>query len=130
MSEKEIFILIQKAIKIRENAYARYSNFAVGAIVIDENGNHFAGVNVENASYGLSICAERNAIFSAVTKGVRNIRVICVVGETSMPISPCGACRQVIKEFATEETIIILSNLEKKYKIFAMEELLPYGFSL
>jgi len=130
MSEKEILILIQKAIKIRENAYARYSNFAVGAIVIDENGNHFAGVNVENASYGLSICAERNAIFSAVTKGVRNIRVICVVGETSMPISPCGACRQVIKEFATEETIIILSNLEKKYKIFAMEELLPYGFSL
>lgn len=130
MSEKEILELIEETTEVRKNAYAKYSDFNVGAIVIDENGKHFKGVNVENASYGLSICAERNAIFSAVTNGMKNIKIICVVGKTLRPISPCGACRQVMKEFSSDETIIVLANLDKKYKIFTMEELLPYGFSL
>lgn len=128
MIEKEILSLIDKCMENMDNAYAKYSNFNVSALVIDEKERIFKGVNVENASYGLSICAERNAIFSAVTNGMKKLKVICVIGNTNEPISPCGACRQVIKEFATSDTLIILSNIKKEYKVFTIEELLPYGF--
>lgn len=130
MQEKEILDLIQEAIDARENAYAPYSNFKVGAVVIDENGTHFKGANVENASYGLSNCGERSAIFAAVSQGMKKIKAICVVADTTGPVSPCGACRQVIKEFSDNDTVIILGNLKKDYKIMNMEELLPYGFQL
>lgn len=130
MQEKEILDLIQEAIDARENAYAPYSNFKVGAVVVDENGTHFKGANVENASYGLSNCGERSAIFAGVSQGMKKIKVICVVADTTGPVSPCGACRQVIKEFADNDTVIILGNLKKDYKIMDMEELLPYGFQL
>ncbi len=128
MSEKEIFDLIEEAIEARENAYVKYSGFKVGAVVIDDKGNHYKGVNVENASYGLTNCGERTAIFSAVTNGMKRIAVICIVGDTTGPVSPCGACRQVIKEFSDNETAVILANLKKEYKIFSVDELLPYGF--
>lgn len=130
MTEEEILYLIDQCIENMENAYAKYSNFSVSAVVMDDKEQISKGVNVENASYGLSICAERNAIFSAVTNGMKKIKIICVIGNTSEPISPCGACRQVIKEFAMSDTIIILSNLKKEYKVFTIEELLPYGFVL
>jgi cytidine deaminase len=130
MNEKEILELIDEAIEARENAYAKYSGFKVGAVVIDERGNHYRGANVENASYGLSNCGERTAIFSGITDGMEKISVICVVGDTTGPVSPCGACRQVIKEFSYEDTAIILANLKKDYIILSMEELLPYGFEL
>lgn len=128
MEEREILLLIDEAIEAREKAYAPYSNFKVGAVVVDENGNHYSGANVENASYGLSNCGERSAIFAAVSRGMKKIKIVCVVADTSGPVSPCGACRQVIKEFADKDTIIILGNLKKDYKIMNMEELLPYGF--
>ncbi|MGL4533733.1 MAG: cytidine deaminase [Fusobacteriaceae bacterium] len=128
MKEKDILKLIDEAIVAREGAYAPYSKFKVGAVVVDENNKHYNGCNVENASYGLSNCGERTAIFSAVSSGMKKIKMIAVVADTSGPVSPCGACRQVIKEFGDEDTVIILGNLKKDYKIMTMEELLPYGF--
>lgn len=128
MKEKEILELIDEAIVAREGAYAPYSKFKVGAVVVDENNKHYKGCNVENASYGLSNCGERTAIFSAVSSGMKKIKMIAVVADTSGPVSPCGACRQVIKEFGDEDTVIILGNLKRDYKIMTMEELLPYGF--
>lgn len=128
MEEKEIQAWIQKAIKAREYAYAPYSKFLVGAVLVDESGREYTGVNVENTSYGLSICAERNSIFSAVAQGMKKISLLCVVGDTEEPIQPCGACRQVILEFATADTKIILSNLQGKYEIYSIEELLPKSF--
>lgn len=130
MEKKQILSYIDRAIVARENAYAKYSNFKVGAIVIDENDNLYKGVNVENSSYGLSNCAERSAIFSGISNGMKKIKVVCIVGDTKDPISPCGACRQVINEFSDNKTIIILANLNKEYKIYKIEELLPYGFKL
>ncbi|WP_429188469.1 cytidine deaminase [Fusobacterium sp. PH5-44] len=130
MTKDEILYLINECIKNIGNAYAKYSDFNVSAIVVDDKDRMFKGVNVENASYGLSMCAERNAIFSAVTNGMKKIKVVCVIGNTSEPISPCGACRQVITEFATPETVIILSNMKKEYKVFTAAELLPYSFVL
>lgn len=130
MEEKKILEYLEKAISARENAYAPYSKFKVGAVVVDENGNEFLGANIENGSYGLSNCAERSAIFAAASNGMRELKLIAVVADTTKPVSPCGACRQVIKEFATDDTIIILGNLKKEYKIMNMEEILPYGFEL
>lgn len=130
MKEKEITKLIEKAIKIRENSYSPYSKFKVGALVIDEGDNVYTGVNVENGSFGLTNCAERTAIFSAVTGGMKNIKAIVVVADTTDPVSPCGACRQVISEFSNEDTLIILSNLNQDYIIMDLEGLLPYRFKL
>ncbi|MGL5355896.1 MAG: cytidine deaminase [Cetobacterium sp.] len=130
MTEKLILEYLDKAIEAREKAYAPYSNFFVGAVLVDENGIETSGANVENASYGLSNCAERSAIFAAASKGMKKIKLLAVVADTTGPVSPCGACRQVIKEFASEDIIIILGNLKKDYKIMSMEELLPYGFKL
>lgn len=128
ISEEKIKELIEEAIDARKKAYIPYSRFGVGALVIDERGNHFKGCNVENASFGLTNCGERTAIFNAVSQGMKSIDIIVVVADTSGPVSPCGACRQVIKEFSNENTMIILANLKKDYKIMTMEELLPYGF--
>lgn len=130
LDEKLILEYVDKAIIARENAYAPYSKFKVGAVLVDENGNETSGANIENASYGLSNCAERSAIFAAASKGMRKIKLIAVVADTTGPVSPCGACRQVIKEFADDDTIIILGNLKRDYKLMTMEELLPYGFEL
>ena len=130
ISEEKIKELIDEAILARENAYTPYSNFKVGALVIDEKGIHHSGCNVENGSFGLTNCGERTAIFNGISKGMKNIDIIVVVADTTGPVSPCGACRQVIKEFSTENTTIILANLKKDYKIMTMEELLPYGFTL
>ncbi|MGL5022682.1 cytidine deaminase [Cetobacterium sp.] len=130
LDEKLILEYVDKAIMARENAYAPYSKFKVGAVLVDENGNETSGANIENASYGLSNCAERSAIFAAASKGMRKIKLIAVVADTTGPVSPCGACRQVIKEFADDDTMIILGNLKRDYKLMTMEELLPYGFEL
>lgn len=128
MDEKKILELIDLAIEARESAYTPYSNFKVGALVIDTDGNYHKGCNIENASYGLSNCGERTAIFKAISEGMDKIDTIVVVADTQGPVSPCGACRQVIKEFSSNDTVIILANLNKEYKILSTEELLPYGF--
>lgn len=130
MDEKIVLELIKNAIEAREKAYAPYSKFKVGAAVLADNGKIYTGVNVENSSYGLTNCGERTAIFTAVTAGMKKITAIAIAAETENPVSPCGACRQVIYEFSDSNTIIILSNLKGEYKIMGVEELLPYGFKL
>lgn len=120
--------LLAAALAARKNAYAPYSKFAVGAAVRTADGKIFTGCNVENASYGLSCCAERCAIFAAVGAGERKFTVLCVAADTKEPVSPCGACRQVMAEFNIPE--IILANTNGDVKIYTPEELLPYGFTL
>lgn len=102
-------ILVTAAREARERAYAPYSNFAVGAAVLSGSGRVYTGCNVENVSYGLSICAERAAVFSMVADGERSIRAIAVVTDLQVPGSPCGACRQVLAEFGDDFPIHLAS---------------------
>lgn len=121
---------IKKANKLLCRAYVPYSKFPVSAIVIDQDGNEYEGVNVENAAYGLCLCAERNAITSGVTKNLKSIKTIYITGNTNEPISPCGSCRQVIAEFSTKDTKVILgSSKTDEYKEMNLETLIPYYFS-
>ena len=120
--------LIESAKKVLTNAYAPYSQFQVGAAVLTQQGNIFTGCNVENVSYGLSICAERNAIAQAVaTEGARmKIVAIAIANNRQVPCSPCGACRQVIQEFG--QAIVIFPD-ETGWQSLTMKQLLPKGFS-
>lgn len=127
MIEQELQKLIQAAIETRKQSYSPYSNFAVGAAVLSDDGYVYGGCNIENASYGLTNCAERTAIFNAVSDGKRNISAIAIVADTDRPCSPCGACRQVIGEFKIP--CIIMANLKGEYKKVTLEELLPFSFS-
>ena len=95
--------LLAAAQAARDNAYAPYSKFKVGAAVETVDGEIFTGCNIENASYGLTCCAERNAVFAAVCSGVRRFKTLCVVADTDEPVAPCGACRQVLAEFPFEK---------------------------
>ena len=110
LNEKEILDYIDEINLLLEKAYVPYSKFPVAALLIDNNGKKHKGVNVENASFGLTLCAERNAITTAVTENMKKIKVLVVTGKTPEPISPCGACRQVIREFSDNDTVIILAN--------------------
>lgn len=127
MTELEIQKLMDCAIKARENAYSPYSHFAVGATLLCEDGTLFEGCNIENASYGLTNCAERTAIFKAVSEGHIKFKALAVVADTEGPCAPCGACRQVMAEFKIP--LIIMGNLMGNIKIVTMEELLPFSFS-
>ena len=120
--------LYKAAVEARENSYSPYSHFAVGAAVRTAAGKIYKGCNIENGSYGLTVCAERNAIFAAVGAGERELTELCVVADTSGPVSPCGACRQVMSEFKINR--IILTNLKGDVKEMSLEEILPYGFEL
>lgn len=120
--------LIKMAIESLNKAYAPYSGFKVGAVVVTSSGKIFTGCNIENSSYGLTICAERVAIFSAIAAGERQIEKLVVVADTPEPVSPCGACRQVMSEFGDFE--VILANLVGKYNTTRVSELLPYAFKL
>lgn len=125
MEYKELVLL---AIEAREKAYVPYSNFRVGAALVTEDGSVYAGCNIENASYGATNCAERTAIFKAVYDGHRIIRAIAVVGSDDAITAPCGICRQVINEFADENTRIILVKNKDEYVVKTMEEILPGAF--
>jgi cytidine deaminase len=114
--------LVEAAWQAREQAYAPYSNFKVGAALLAADGRIFSGCNVENLSYGLTMCAERVAIGSAIAAGARELVGIAVVADTGVPISPCGACRQVLSEFGVPE--VMLANRDQQLS-FRMEELLP-----
>ena len=103
-------LLLEKAYEGRKNAYAPYSKFKVGAAVLMENGKIYTGCNIENASYGATNCAERTAIFKAISEGNRKICAIAIVGADDEYTYPCGICRQVIAEFADENTEIILGK--------------------
>ncbi len=115
--------LIQRAIAARLNAYAPYSNFQVGAALLGKDGRVFTGCNVENLSYGLTICAERNAICAAVAAGVRKFAAIAIVADTREPISPCGACRQVMAEFGDFK--IVCATLDETTFESTVAALLP-----
>lgn len=121
--------LIDEAKKVRENTYTPYSNFRVGAAVLTEDNRIFTGCNIENSSYGLSICAERVAIFNAISSGCKKVTKLAVVTDTEPPASPCGACRQVIFEFG-DDVEIIMANLKGEIKIMKIDELLKDGFKL
>ena len=119
--------LIAAAKKARENAHAPFSNFRVGAAVRAKSGRIFGGCNVENATYGLTVCAERIAIFKAISEGERGFDAIAVVADTDTLTPPCGACRQLIWEFC-DDVPVILSNLSGKTEIMPMRELFPKPF--
>ncbi len=121
--------VIAEAKIAREKAYAPYSNFKVGAAVLTNNGKIFSGCNIENSSYGLSICAERAAIFNAVSSGYKEFTKIAVVTDSEPPASPCGACRQVIFEFG-DDIEVIMANLKGEIKIEKISELLKDGFRI
>ena len=126
MTEQEIQKLIDRAIVAREKTYSPYSHFGVGAALLCEDGAIYEGCNIENASYGLTNCAERTAIFKAVSEGRTNFKALAVVADTEGPCAPCGACRQVISEFDIPQ--IILANLKGNYKVISLDELLPFRF--
>ena len=127
MTESEIQNLMNRAIKARENSYCPYSHFAVGAASLCEDGTLYEGCNIENASYGLTNCAERTAIFKAVSEGHTKFKALAVVADTEGPCAPCGACLQVMAEFKIP--LIIMGNLMGNIKIVTIEELLPFSFS-
>ena len=118
--------LVESAWSAREMAYAPYSNFAVGAALLSADGRVFLGCNVENISYGLTQCAERVAIGAAVAAGVKEFLAVAVVADTGVPISPCGACRQVLAEFGVP--VVMLANRSERLE-FTLEELLPRASS-
>lgn len=124
----EIKELVKLSIEAREKAYVPYSNFKVGAAVEMEDGSVYTGCNVENASYGAANCAERTAIFKAVSDGHRVIKKIAVVGDMSAFTSPCGICRQVIAEFASDDIQIVIVKNQDEYQVKTLEEILPGAF--
>ncbi len=122
--------LIECAKRARRKAYCPYSRYAIGAAVLTEGGRIFSGTNIENASYGLSICGERVAIFNAIARGEKWLQAVCVVGRCARP---CGACRQVMLEFSSKETDLITVDLETKsgrdsVTITRMFSTLPHSF--
>jgi cytidine deaminase len=121
--------LISTALKFREKAYVPYSNFKVGAAVITEDDTIYGGCNIENASYGATNCAERTAIFKAVSEGHKSIKAIAIVGDVSTYTYPCGICRQVMAEFADASIPVILIKNEEDYIIKTLEEVLPGAFT-
>lgn len=120
--------LLEIAKQAMQYAYAPYSHFKVGAALVTDTGHIYTGCNIENASYGAANCAERTAIFKAVSQGERHIQEIAIVSDAGKPAFPCGICRQVLSEFMDEDGIIIL-EIEKKPQKFRLKELLPYSFS-
>ena len=119
--------LIDAAAAVRENAFAPYSGFRVGSALETEDGELVTGCNVESASYGLTVCAERIAIFNAVSNGKKRIARIAVVTDTDELTAPCGACRQIIWEFGGDIPVL-LSNLKGKSATLSMKDLLPHAF--
>ena len=126
MIEQHIQKLIDRATVAREKSYSPYSHFGVGAALLCEDSTIYEGCNIENASYGLTNCAERTAIFKAVSEGYTKFKALAVVADTEGPCSPCVACRQVISEF--EIPYIIMANLKGAYTVVELDELLPFRF--
>jgi cytidine deaminase len=122
--------ILERAFKAMNNAYVPYSNYTVGACILTKDKNYFIGANIENASYGLTNCAERNAIFQAYSNGYRkqDIEAIAIVSQGKILATPCGACRQVLVELLEGDTPIVLSN-KITTKITNIKELLPMSFN-
>ena len=123
MNDRE---LVARAAEFRSRAYAPYSGFAVGAALLARSGNIYGGVNVENASYPVGICAERAAIAAAVTAGEREFEALAVIADSPAPCAPCGMCRQVLVEFPIAR--VILANTAGDLRVLTPAELLPHAF--
>jgi len=121
--------LIRAAMKAQEMAYAKFSQFRIGAALLDSEGNIFTGCNIENSSYSLTICAERTAVFKAVSEGSRIFKALVVYSDCNPPARPCGACRQVLFEFSPIVEIICVNQAGVRDK-FLLSDLLPEGFRL
>lgn len=125
--------LIKSALAARENSHSPYSEFRVGAALLCADGKVYTGCNIENASYSATVCAERTAIFKAVSEGCRDFSVIAIVGGNSDKMTmayPCGVCRQVMSEFCKKDFRIIVAESEEKYEEYTLGELLPKSFEL
>lgn len=120
--------LEKSAFAVRENAYAPYSNFKVGAAVLSEGGNIYAGCNVENIAYPEGTCAEAGAIAAMVAAGEAKLTEVFVVADSKQPVSPCGGCRQKLAEFGDKDTVVTLANLDGVRVTMTMAELLPGAF--
>lgn len=120
--------LIEEACNIMDNAYVPYSKFRVGAALITKSGKVYTGCNIENAAYPVTCCAERVAIFKAISEGETQFQEMAVAADSSRPVPPCGSCRQVMSEFFHKSMYIHLTNLNKETKSFKMEDLLPFSF--
>ncbi len=134
MDERDIKKLVEAALSAREKAYVPYSHFQVGAALLAKNGNVYKGCNVENASYGAAICAERTAFVKAVSEGEREFAAIAVAGgrenESIQGYAyPCGICRQFMLEFCDRDFTIIVARSTEDYKCHSLEEIIPMGFS-
>ena len=125
---KEIENLIDIALANKKNSYSPYSNFRVSCVVKTKTGSVYKGVNIENAAYSPCLCAERSAMSTAISEGEMGFAYIVITGD-SKDTFPCGVCRQFIKEFADDETKIVIANSPDDYKIFTIDELLPHSFS-
>lgn len=130
MTDKELLSLAVKAMK---NSYSPYSGCKVGAALLTESGKVFSGTNIENAAFGPTVCAERVAIFKAVSEGEKNFSKIAVVGGKNGVVNgifaPCGVCRQVMREFCSDDFTVIMGISENEYKALPLSELLPLSFS-
>tara|TARA_B100000676_G_scaffold303003_1_gene352861 strand:+ start:39 stop:452 length:414 start_codon:yes stop_codon:yes gene_type:complete len=126
---KENKRLIELSHEMMLNAYAPYSNFSVGAAILSESDKLFGGCNVENAAYPEGTCAEAGAISAMIAGGCKTIKEIYIVSKSENIVSPCGGCRQKIREFSSDQTKIFLCNIQWDYKLFSLNELLPFSFS-
>ncbi|WP_269751543.1 cytidine deaminase [[Bacillus] enclensis] len=121
--------LIQEAKAAREKAYVPYSKFQVGAALLTKDGKVYHGCNIENAAYSMCNCAERTALFKAYSEGDKEFSMIAVVADTTRPVPPCGACRQVISELCSKDMRVVLTNLKGDVEELSVAELLPGAFS-
>lgn len=129
MNKKDLFILAKEAMK---NSYAPYSNYNVGAVLLTKSGKTYKGCNIENASYSVTNCAERTALFSAISNGKKDFEAICIVGGKNGAIidyaMPCGVCRQALAEFCDADFKVYVGKSEDDIKEFTLGEFLPYSF--
>lgn len=121
--------LIDLAVEVSQQAYVPYSHFPVSTVLVTKDDQIYTGVNIENASFGLTNCGERTAIFKAVSEGARSFKELIVYGQTEKPISPCGACRQVMAEFFEPDLPVTLVSKDKSTVVMTVKELLPYSFT-
>ena len=134
LTEQKIDQLVELALRARERAYVPYSHFRVGACLMSKNGTLYCGCNIENAGYTPTNCAERTAVFKAVSEGCRKLSAIAIVGGLKNGecdyTYPCGICRQVIAEFAEQGCVIVVAKNKQEYRMYSVEELLPETFHL
>lgn len=126
--KKNLEDLINIAIENKKNSYSPYSNFRVSSVVLTKKGNIYKGVNIENAAYSVTLCAERSALSSAISAGDREIDTIVITGDSTMTY-PCGVCRQFMAEFLDSDSKIVIANSINNYKIYGLDDILPYNFS-